>query len=70
MNELGGYGLMTDCGNSVSVANPKDQAECVSSKLQYNCTVTVGQFETCMLAMVPSHGCVYPNAECRPLGCI
>ena len=69
-NELGGYGFTMDCGNSISVANPKTQAECISTELKFNCTVTVGQLETCTLAMAPSHGCVDPIAECRPLGCI
>jgi hypothetical protein len=70
MNELGGYGFTMDCGNSISVANPMTQAECISTRLNFSCTVTVGQLETCTLAMAPSHGCIYPNAECRPLGCI
>jgi len=69
-NELGGYGFTMDCGNSISIANPKTQAECISTQLKFNCTVTVGQLETCTLAMAPSHGCIAPNAECRPLGCI
>jgi hypothetical protein len=65
---LGGYDLVTDCGGGNTVRNDTDQAACVAH-LTYRCPVTVGQFETCVLAEAPSRGCVFPFDQCHPLVC-
>jgi hypothetical protein len=61
---LGGYGHVTQCSTG-SVQNDRDQAACVASIFRAGCMATVGDFETCILAMVPSQGCDSPAAQCR-----
>lgn len=72
MSKLGGYGTTNTCsstgGGPRSVQNPSDQAMCISTSLVFSCPVTVGQYESCILAQVPSGGCAFPPA-CSPLVC-
>ena len=67
--ELGGYGVSTDCGHGTSVANAMSQAQCISTRLTFRCTITVGQLETCIEAEAPSLGCNFPMPQCTPLLC-
>lgn len=69
-SQLGGYGFTTVCPDGVHVSTAMNQADCVANRFMYRCTVTVGQLETCTLAMAPSQGCELPNAECRALFCM
>jgi hypothetical protein len=61
---LGGYGHLTQC-SSGSVQTDRDQATCVATIFRAGCTATVADFETCILAMVPSQGCNSPAAQCK-----
>jgi hypothetical protein len=65
---LGGYGAMIDCGISTR-QNYADQASCVASAFMYRCPVTVGQYETCIIAQEPDHACSFPFDQCHPLVC-
>jgi hypothetical protein len=66
----GGYGVENACSAVTSVKTYDNQDQCVQAGLNFNCPIlTAGQFETCALAMVPSHGCEYPDAECHWLFC-
>jgi hypothetical protein len=67
--ELGGYGLVTDCGGGNTTKNSSDQAQCVATALTYRCPVTVGQLETCVEAEAPSHACQFPMPACKAVGC-
>jgi hypothetical protein len=70
--ELGGYGKVTMCGSNggaSSVKNPSDQAMCIATAFMFRCPVTVGHYETCILAQVPSQGCYFPTTPCAPLVC-
>jgi hypothetical protein len=62
---LGGYGAVIACqiGNMNNYAN---QAECVGaiSFIPGSCSLTVGQYEACVLAQVPSKGCSTPDPQC------
>jgi hypothetical protein len=72
MAELGGYGKVTTCGGNggaSSVQNPADQAMCIATAFMFRCPVTVGHYETCILAQVPSQGCDFPTTPCAPLVC-
>jgi hypothetical protein len=62
---LGGYGQTADCGSGISVANYQNRTECVRTAFPSSCTMTVAEFETCIRAEGPSHGCVLPSDECR-----
>lgn len=65
---LGGYGRVSDCGgNTVQV--DADQAACVSAGFHPRCAVSVAQYQTCVLAQVPSMGCNLPYESCHPLVC-
>lgn len=67
---LGGYGVENACSAVTSVQNYDNQAQCVQGGLNFDCPIlTVGQFETCALAQVPSHGCADPDAECHWIYC-
>lgn len=66
---LGGYGYVAQCG-----MNPKtfykDQAECVSLGLDFNCDrITVDNLVECVQAQIPSGGCDFPTAHCHWLFC-
>ena len=67
--QLGGYGLTTDCGGGNKAQMDENQEKCLTSGLVTRCPVTVRQFETCVLAQAPSHGCVFPFEQCRVLVC-
>ena len=70
--ELGGYGKVTQCGSNggaSSVQNPANQAMCIATAFMFRCPVTVGHYETCILAQVPSQGCDFPTTPCAPLAC-
>jgi hypothetical protein len=72
MAELGGYGTVIMCGGNggaSSVQNPANQAMCVATSFTFRCPVTVGHYETCILAQVPSQGCDFPTTPCAPLVC-
>ena len=65
---LGGYGRVSNCGgNTVQV--DADQAACVSAGFHPRCAVSVAQYQTCVLAQVPSMGCNLPYESCHPLVC-
>ena len=66
---LGGYNLTTDCGGGNKAQTDVNQDACVMSGLVTRCAVTVRQFETCIVAQAPSHGCVLPFEQCKPLFC-
>ena len=66
-NLLGGYDHLTECGSGVSVRTYKDQAECMRVLFPAGCSILVAEFETCVVAQVPSQGCVYPSTACRAL---
>jgi hypothetical protein len=62
---LGGYGAVIPC-TSGNTDNFADQAQCVEA-LTFSpggCTMTVGEYETCVLARAPSKGCDYPEPQC------
>jgi len=62
---LGGYGKVTDCPGLPAMYNAKNQATCVVLAFFEPCpNVTVGDWETCVLAMLPSMGCDFPSAQC------
>ena len=65
---LGGYGQIVHCQIGM-MTNPTDQAECVAEH-SYNtagCPLTVGQFESCIEAEVPTDGCDEPDPQCTPV---
>jgi hypothetical protein len=65
---LGGYGRVANCGgNTVQV--DIDQAACVRAGFHLRCAVSVAQYQTCVLAQVPSMGCNLPYESCHPLVC-
>ena len=66
-NVLGGYDMETQCGSGISVRTHKDQAECMRIVFPAGCAITVAEFETCIVAQVPSRGCVFPSSACRAL---
>ncbi len=62
---LGGYGAVVACpsGNTDNFTN---QAQCVEA-LTFSpggCTMTFGEYEACVEARAPSHGCSYPDPQC------
>jgi hypothetical protein len=59
----GGYNVTTQCTSGM-ITTPTNQAQCIATSFQFRCQVTVGQFEDCMLAQLPSHGCVRGQAQC------
>jgi hypothetical protein len=74
MSELGGYGAVIQCaatgGGARSFQNPANQATCLSTfSAQFHCTVTVGDFETCVRAQAPSKGCDLPSPQCSAVLC-
>jgi hypothetical protein len=68
--QLGGYGKVTPCDSDggthgpISVQNSANQAMCVATTFMFRCRLTVGQYEDCILAQVPSGGCSYPQPAC------
>jgi hypothetical protein len=66
-NLLGGYGHVTMCAMG-TVSNAANQAQCVTETFRSSCMFTVGQFENCTLAEVPSGGCNMPYNVCQPVG--
>jgi len=66
---FGGYGHVSQCGMG-TVAFPKDQQECLATSFPGFCKkATVGQYEDCARAGIPSHGCDLTD-ECRRLYCM
>jgi hypothetical protein len=61
--ELGIYDASVMCRNFT--IPPSTRAECIAA-ISYNsfCSLTVGQFEACGLAEVPSQGCDTPGSAC------
>lgn len=62
---LGGYGAVYHCPSG-NIDNYSDQSQCIAG-LSFSpggCTLTVGEYETCVLARVPSGGCDYPSPQC------
>jgi len=66
---LGGYALTTDCGGGGRVSTDENQDKCIAFGIVTRCPITVRQYENCTLAMAPSHGCVFPEAQCHYLVC-
>ena len=65
---LGGYGLTTNCGAGSTASTDENQDKCLAFGIVKRCPIKVGQYETCILAQAPSHGCIFPN-ECHYLVC-
>ena len=65
---FGGYGLSRKCGMG-TVVFPADQAACISMTYPAFCKkATVGDFDACVTAEIPGHGCIVTD-ECRRLSC-
>jgi hypothetical protein len=60
----GGYGVVVDCGGQIMESTYMSQAQCLAAEFHGQCDLTVGQWEACYLALVPSGGCEYPP-ECE-----
>jgi hypothetical protein len=62
------YGEVIPCG-PVTDTFPATRAACVANYTfsSAGCTVTVGQFEACIMQEAPSHGCNQGFAQCQPL---
>jgi hypothetical protein len=60
----GGYGVTVDCGNQIMESTYMSQAQCLAAEFHGQCELTVGQWEACYVALVPSGGCKYPP-ECE-----
>src|SRR5580658_8451039 len=54
--EWGGYGTTVPCGGGINRTNPANQTDCVMGNEPTNpdCSLTVSQLETCILAAAPS----------------
>jgi hypothetical protein len=66
-NSLGGYGHITYCDAAVPMENATSQAVCIAGMFFDPCPwITVGQYEACILAKLPSGGCDFPSAQCSP----
>lgn len=59
----GGYGVVTDCGNQMMRKTYDSQAQCLAIEFMGDCELSVGEWEACQEAMVPSKGCNLPP-EC------
>jgi hypothetical protein len=66
---LGGYALTFNCGAGSTVSTDDNQEKCLAFGLVTRCPITVRQYENCILAMAPSHSCVFPNDQCHYLVC-
>jgi len=66
---LGGYGQVVHCQASAMMTNEADQAACIvdHSYSSAGCTLTVGQFETCIEAEAPTKACDTPEPQCTPV---
>jgi hypothetical protein len=59
----GGYGVTTDCGNQMMRKTYDSQAQCLAIEFMGDCELSVGEWEACQEALVPSHACNLPP-EC------
>lgn len=64
--ELGGYGMEYTCGGG-TYPTYANQAACIHGIFSSTCTTTVGQFEACVRALAPEHGCNLEYATCSPV---
>jgi hypothetical protein len=67
MNEqLGGYGKGFPCGGG-TILTDESQMACTQALFTSTCRLTVEQFEQCVLARAPTHGCNPQRQICAPL---
>jgi hypothetical protein len=68
-NNLGGYASTIRCESGQERRNPATQTECVPTIRfeQAGCTMTVAEFEDCVVERARSKGCEWPPFECAPL---
>jgi hypothetical protein len=59
----GGYGVVSDCGNQMMRKTYDSQAQCLAIEFMGDCDLSVGEWETCQEALVPSNACNLPP-EC------
>ena len=60
----GGYGVVSDCGNQMMRKTYDSQAQCAAIEFMGDCDLSVGEWEACQEALVPSHACDLPP-ECE-----
>jgi hypothetical protein len=65
-DELGGYGQSFPCGGG-TILTDANRAECVQALFTGACVLTLQDFENCVLALAPSHGCNPQRMICAPV---